>query len=146
MAALSSIGTLLGSGATIYTQQRARQAQQNTQLAQAQANQALEVQRQNQLIAQQQAEARNRQLQLSRSIATTRARLASSGVSPDDGSAAAITTGLAGDAAAAANASDAAFRAQLASGRASLLNPEGNLTGFVRAGRSFGSALNNLLQ
>jgi len=41
MAALSSIGTLLGSGATIYTQQRARQAQQNTQLAQAQASQAV---------------------------------------------------------------------------------------------------------
>jgi hypothetical protein len=146
MAALSSIGTLLGAGATIYAQQRARQAQYNTQLAQAEANQAVEVQRQNQLIAQQQAEVRNRQLQLARSIATTRARLASSGVAPDDGSGAAITTGLTGDAAAAANASDAVFRAQLASGRASLLNPEANFTGTIRAGRSFGSALNNLLQ
>jgi hypothetical protein len=146
MAALSSIGTLLGSGATLYSQQRAKQAQYNTQRAQAEANQAVEVQRQNQLIAQQQAETRNRQLQLARSIATTRARLASSGVAPDDGSAAAITTGLTGDAAAAANASDAAFRAQLASGRASLLNPEANFTSFTRAGRSFGSALNNLLQ
>ena len=43
MAALSSIGTLLGAGATIYAQQRARQAQYNTQLAQAEANQAVEV-------------------------------------------------------------------------------------------------------
>ena len=146
MAALSSIGTLLGSGATLYSQQRAKQAQYDTQRAQAEANQAVEVQRQNQLIAQQQAEARNRQLQLARSIATTRARLASSGVAPDDGSAAAITTGLTGDAAAAANASDAVFRAQLASGRASLLNPATNATSFTRAGRSFGSALNNLLQ
>jgi MFS family permease len=116
------------------------------QRAQAEANQAVEVQRQNQLIAQQQAEVRNRQLQLARNIATTRARLASSGVAPDDGSAAAITTGLTGDAAAAANASDAVFRAQLASGRASLLNPATNATSFTRAGRSFGSALNNLLQ
>jgi len=80
MAALSSIGTLLGSGATLYSQQRARQAQYDTQVAQAQANQAVEVQRQNQLIAQQQAEVRNRQLQLARNIASTRARLSGPGL------------------------------------------------------------------
>jgi multidrug efflux pump subunit AcrA (membrane-fusion protein) len=146
MAALASIGTLLGAGATIFAQKRAQEAQYNTQLAQAQANQSVEVQRQNQLIAQQQAEARTRQLQLARTIATSRARLAASGVAADDGSGAAITTGLTGDAAAAATASDAAFRAQLASGRASLLNPDASFTGFTRAGQSFGGALTNLLQ
>lgn len=145
MAALSSIATLVGAGATVYAQQRAQQSQYATQLAQAQANQSLEVQRQNQLIAQQQAEQRARQVQLARSVASTRARLAASGITPDDGSGAAITTGLAADSAAAANESDAVFRARLASGRASLLNPDASLTGFARAGASFGRSLSNLL-
>ncbi len=145
MAALASIGTLLGAGATIYAQKRNQKAQYATQLAQVQANQAVDVQRQNQLIAQQQAEQRARQVQLARTVASTRARLAASGVAADDGSGTAITTGLATDAATAATFSDAAFRAQLAYGRASLLNPEGSLTGFTRAGQSFGGAVGNLL-
>ncbi len=145
MAALASIATLVGAGASIYAQNRNQQAQNATQLAQAQANQGVEGQRQAQLIAQQQAEQRARQLQLARTVATTRARLAASGVSPDDGSGAAITTGLAGDAAAAAQDSEAAFRARLASGRASLLNQDTSFTGFTRASTSIGGALRNLL-
>ncbi len=146
MAALASIATLVGAGASIYAQNRNNQAQYSTQLAQAQANQSVEVQRQNQLIAQQQAEARARQVQLARSTATTRARLAAGGIAPDEGSGAALTTGLAADTAASANDSDAVFRARLSSGRASLLNPDASLTGFARAGQSFGRALGNLLQ
>ncbi len=145
MAALASIATLVGAGASIYAQNRSQQAQQATQLAQAQANQAGEGQRQQQLVAQQQAELRARQIQLARTVATTRARLAASGISADDSSGRAITTGLAADAAATAQDSDAAFRARLASGRASLLNQDTSFTGFTRAAGSIGGALRNLL-
>jgi len=145
MAALASIATLVGAGASIYAQNRNQQAQNATQLAQAQANQQVEGQRQTQLIAEQQAQQRARALQLARTVATTRARLAASGISPDSGSGAAITTGLAADAAASAQDSDAAFRARLASGRASLLNQDTSFTGFTRASTSIGGALRNLL-
>lgn len=145
MAALASIATLVGAGASIYAQNRSQQAQKATQLAQAQVNQAAEGQRQQELIAQQQTDQRARALQLARSVATTRARLAASGVSADDGSGAAITTGLAADAAASAQDSDAAFRARLTSGRASLLNQDTSFTGFTRASASIGGALRNLL-
>lgn len=145
MAALASIATLVGAGASLYVGNRNLQAQKATQLAQAQANQQVEGQHQTQLIADQQAEQRARVLQLARTVATTRARLAASGVSPDDGSGAAITTGLATDTAAAAQDSDAAFRARLASGRASLLNQDTSVTGFARASTSIGGALRNLL-
>ena len=145
MAALASIATLVGAGASIYAQNRNLQAQRATQLGQAQANQQVEAQRQAQLIADQQAEQRARQVQLARTVATTRARLAASGINPDDSSGAAITTGLAADTAAAAQDSDVAFRARLASGRASLLNQDTTVTGFTRASTSIGGALRNLL-
>ena len=145
MAALASIATLVGAGASIYAQNRNLEAQKATQLAQAQANQQVEGQRQQQLAAQQQVDQRDRALQLARTVATTRARLAASGISADDGSGAAITTGLAADAAASAQDSDAAFRARLASGRASLLNQDTSFTGFTRASASIGGALRNLL-
>ena len=145
MAALASIATLVGAGASIYAQNRNQQAQKATQLAQAQANQAGEAQRQEQLIAQQSAEQRARQVQLARTVATTRARLAASGISPDDSSGAAITAGLVADTAATAQDSDVAFRARLASGRASLLNQDTSFTGFTRATTSIGGALRNLL-
>ena len=145
MAALASIATLVGAGASIFAQNRNQQAQQATQLAQAQANQAAEGQRQQQLAVQQQTDQRARAAQLARTVATTRARLAASGVSPDDSSGRAITTGLAADAAAANQDSDTAFRARLASGRASLLNQDTSFTGFTRAAGSIGGALRNLL-
>ena len=145
MAALASIATLAGAGASIYAQNRNLEAQKATQLAQAQANQQVEGQRQQQLAAQQQVDQRDRALQLARTVATTRARLAASGISADDSSGAAITTGLAADAAAAGQSSDAAFRARLASGRASLLNQDTSFTGFTRATSSIGGALRNLL-
>lgn len=145
MAALTSIATLVGAGASLYAQNRNQQATYATQLAQAQANQAVEAQRQKELIAQQQQDQRDRGLLLARTVASTRARLASSGVAVDDGSGAAITTGLAADAAASAQSSDAIFRARLAEGRASLLNPNATVTGFTRASTSIGGALRNLL-
>jgi hypothetical protein len=145
MAALASVASLVGAGAGVYAQTRQAQSQAALQQAQAQQQQQLEANRQQQLVAQQQADTASRQLQLSRTIASARARAGASGISPDEGSAAAITTGLVADSAAAQNASDQVYQARLASGRASLLNPDATLTSFVRAGQSFGSTVSNLL-
>lgn len=63
----------------------------------------------------------------------------------NDGSAAAVAQGLRADAAASQADSDALFRARLASGRASLLNPDATLTNVLRAVPSFGNAVRSLL-
>ncbi|MFC7608427.1 hypothetical protein [Teichococcus aestuarii] len=78
-------------------------------------------------------------------MASTRARLAAAGVSPDQGSAAAITTGLEQDAAETAQGSQEAAAARMAAGRSSLLREDGSLTTWLRAGSSFGGALRSLL-
>jgi hypothetical protein len=146
MAALTSIATLVGAGASIYGQ--AEQSRRAAEMQRAQADMARqqEQNRQQQLSLQQQAEARARGEQVARTIAAARARLAAGGLSPDDGSAAAVTSGLRADAAAAQSDSDALFRARLAAGRPSLLNPDASLTAFVRAVPTFGGALRNLLE
>jgi hypothetical protein len=145
MAALASLATLVGAGASIYG--NARQAQQQNALnkAQVQIAQQQEAARQQALLAQQQADAQQRQLTLAKTIATTRARLAASGVSPDGGSAGALTAGLTQEAAAAQNADDATLRARLAQGRVSLLNPDGTFTALLQSGRTFGFAARSLL-
>ncbi|MCS6890082.1 MAG: hypothetical protein RMK64_11210 [Rhodovarius sp.] len=145
MAALASIATLIGAGAGLIAQARQAQAQAAMQRAQAEQQREAERARQEQLAAQQQAEARARAAMLARTVATTRARLAASGLSPDDGSGAALTAGLAAEAAAARADDDRIFRARLAAGRASLLNPDASFTGFLRAGQAFGTALRSLL-
>ena len=91
MAALASLATLVGAGATIYG--NVRQAQQQNTLNKAQVNiaQQQDTARQQALLAQQQQDAQQRQSMLAKTIATTRARLAASGVAPDAGSAAALT-------------------------------------------------------
>ena len=78
-------------------------------------------------------------------LAASRARLAAGGVQPDEGSAAALTAGLRGDAAAAQSDQAAVFNARLAAGRRSLLNDDGSLTPWLRAGATFSGALHNLL-
>lgn len=145
MASLASLATLVGTGAGIAAQLRQSQGQASLQRAQAEQAQAAERQRQEQLLAQQQADQRARAAVLARTVSTTRARLAAGGISPDDGSAAAITAGLAGEAAASRADDERVFRARLASGRASLLNPDASFTGFVRAGQAFGTSLRSLL-
>lgn len=145
MAALASIATLASAGAGLYAQSRQASSQAAMQRAQAEQAQSAERLRQEQLIVQQQAEQRSRAAQLARTVATARARMASSGVSPNDGSAAALTAGLQADAAAARHDDDRIFRARLSSGRASLLNPDASFTGFVRAGQAFGTAVRSLL-
>ena len=117
MAALASIATLAGAGATVYGQVRQAQAAKGMSRAQA----------------------------LGRTIAATRARLAASGQNADAGSAGAVTAGLKADAAAAQNAEDSVYDARLRSGRASLLAPDGTLNALLRSGRTLGAVARSLL-
>ncbi len=145
MAQLASLATLIGTGAAIYGQVRQGQIQQSTARAQAQlAQQRINAQQQ-QVQAQAAASADKRQRDLARTLATTRARLAASGVSPDEGSAAALTSGLQQDAAAAQAGEDSVYNARLAEGRQSLLRPDGSFTSFLRAGLGVGGVARSLL-
>ncbi|MCU0888973.1 MAG: hypothetical protein MUF65_04610 [Rubritepida sp.] len=145
MAALTSLATLASAGVGLYAQQRSAQQGRAAQQAQLDIQRQQEVARQQQLAVQQQADTRARGEQLARTAAATRARLAAGGLSVNDGSAAAVQEGLAADAAAGQRDSDEAFRSRLASGRASLLNPDGSLTSFLRALPSLGNAVRSLL-
>jgi hypothetical protein len=148
MAALAPLATLASTGVGLYAQQRSVQQAQTMQRAQAdQQREQQEAQRQ-QLLLRQQTEARERTERLERTLASTRARLAAGGLSSDDGSAATVQEGLRADAAAGQRDSDALYEARLASGRASLLNPDGGLTtvsAFLRVLPRFGTAVRSLL-
>jgi membrane carboxypeptidase/penicillin-binding protein len=145
MGALSSIAALAGAGVSVYGTMRQARQQSATDRAQADLAQQQERSRQQELAVQQEADRAQRQQTLSRTIASTRARLAAGGVAPDEGSAGAITTGLERTAAEAQDASDEAFRARLSRGRASLLNPDGTLTAALQAARGFGATARSLL-
>ena len=145
MAALASLATLVGAGASVYGNVRQAQQQNALNKAQVQITQQQEAAREQALVTQQQHDAQQRQQTLARTIAATRARLAASGVAPDEGSAGAVTAGLTRDAAAAQGADDATLRARLAQGRISLLNPDGTFTALLQSGRTFGFASRSLL-
>lgn len=145
MGALASFATVLGAGASLYGTVRQAQMQTATNRAQIQVAQQQEEARQQELLAQREADRIARQQALSRTIASSRARLAAGGIAPDEGSAGALTAGLESSAAEAEGMSEAALRARLARGRASLLNPDGTLTAALQAGRSFGSLARSLL-
>jgi multidrug efflux pump subunit AcrA (membrane-fusion protein) len=145
MAQIAPIATLLGAGASLYATARQAQAQSAQTRVQADTARAQNEARTQQAAVQQAAEQRARDARLAGTIASARARLAAGGVQPDEGSAAALTTGLERDAAAAQADSDALFGARLAAGRRSLLNDDGSLTPWLRAGATFGSTVRNLL-
>lgn len=145
MAQLAPIAAAIGAGASIYSSVQQGQAQSANAKAQASAARDQERARVEQAALQQSAEARAREARLAGTLASTRARLAAGGISPDEGSAAALTTGLEREAAAAQADSDQIFAARLSAGRRSLLNNDGSLTSFLRAGTTFGSSLRNLL-
>jgi small-conductance mechanosensitive channel len=145
MAALASIAALVGTGASVVGSVRQSDSQRQTQRAQAELAQQQEQARQQELIAQRERDRAERAETLSRTIASTRARLAAGGIAPDEGSGAAITTGLAESAATVDDLSDEAFRARLSRGRASLLAPDGTVNAFLQAGRTLGSTARNLL-
>lgn len=145
MAQIAPIATLFGAGASVFATVRQAQAQ-SAQNRRAQDNARAENEaRAQQLAAQQASDRRARESRLAGTVAATRARLAAGGVQPDEGSAVALTSGFRRDAAAAEADSDAVFAARLAAGRRSLLNDDGSLVPWLRAGASFGNAVRNLL-
>ena len=138
MAQIASIASLALAGASLEGQMRNRKAERQAREAQQSAQQQL-------LASQQAAQQRARQDVLARSIAATRARLAAGGLSPDEGSAAALVAGMRADAAQNEAESADLLRLRLAAGRPSLLNGTGDFQGFVRATQSFGAVARNLL-
>ena len=92
MAQIASIASLALAGASLEGQMRNRKAERQAREAQQSAQQQL-------LASQQAAQQRARQDVLARSIAATRARFAAGGLSPDEGSAAALVAGMRADAA-----------------------------------------------
>jgi uncharacterized surface protein with fasciclin (FAS1) repeats len=138
MAQIASIASLALAGASLEGQMRNRKAERQAHEAQQSAQQQL-------LASQQAAQQRARQDVLARSIAATRARLAAGGLSPDEGSAAALVAGMRADAAQNDAESADLLRLRLAAGRPSLLNGTGDFQGFVRATQSFGAVARNLL-
>ena len=138
MAQIASIASLALAGASMQNQVKTRKVE-------ARAREAQQAAQQQYLESQQAAQQRARQDVLARSIAATRARLAAGGVSPDEGSAAALVAGMRADAAQNDAESADFLRQRLAAGRPSLLNANGDLQVFVRATQSFGSIARNLL-
>lgn len=145
MAQLATIASLAGTGLTVYGQVRQGQQQKATNNAQAENLRQQQVAQQEQATAQAAANDRDRQDKLARTIASARARTAASGVSPDEGSAAALTTGLRADAAKDAADDAATMSARLAAGRRSLLAADGSFNSYLRAGQTLGGAVRNLL-
>ncbi|MBR0679679.1 hypothetical protein GXW74_04225 [Roseomonas eburnea] len=145
MAQLASIASLAGTGLAVYGQVRQGQQQQVSTRVQQENLRQQQAAQQQQLAAQSAANERERQDRLARTVASTRARLAAGGVAPDEGSAAALTTGLKRDAAQDAAEDAAVTSARLAAGRRSLLAPDGSLNSFLRAGQSLGGAVRSLL-
>ena len=145
MAALASVATLVGAGATLYGNMRQAQLSNAANRAQAQIAQQQEAARQQAAQAQAQESAVARSQALARTLASTRARMAAGGRAADEGSAAAVTAGPLPDAAAAQAADAATLGARLAQGRGSLLNPDGTLTAVLSSGRTLGNIARNLL-
>ena len=145
MAALASIATVVGAGASVYGQVRQAQVAKKLDRAQAEIVAQQNVARQQTLSAQQTQDRQARALALGRTVAAARARLAASGQSADAGSAGAVTAGLKADAAAAQGAEDSVYDARLRAGRASLLAPDGTLNALLRSGRTLGGIAKSLL-
>ena len=145
MAQIVPIATVLGAGASIFGTGRQVQMQGAQARKQAADAKAQNEARQQQLAAQQAAERRIAESRLAGTVASTRARLAAGGIQPDEGSAVALTAGLRRDVAAAQSDSLAVFDARLAAGRRSLLNDDGSLTPWLRAGATFSGTLRTLL-
>ena len=145
MAQLAPVATLVGTGLSLYsTAQQAKRQQAN---AQAQTEQAAsqEQARLQTAAVQSAANARARQDLLARTVASTRARMAASGLSPNEGSATAVTEGLRQDATQDQEEDASLSAARLSAGRRSLLNTDGSLTTWLRAGTTFAGAARSLL-
>lgn len=141
MAQLVPLASIVTGVAGLVGAQQQYQAQKRAFAAQQQAIQQQEQAREAQLRAATDETQRRRREMLARTIASTRARLAASGVHAGEGSGAALIAGLEEE----ANEQDAYEEQQLAlrlsAGRRSLLEPTGNLTPFIRAGSQLATGL-----
>src|SRR5690242_15670374 len=117
MAQLASLATLVGAGASIYGNVRAAQEQGKIRKAQNAAVLAQTAERAQQLRIQNDADTRERQQLLARTMAAVRARLAAGGIRPDEGSAAALAAGLRSDAASDLGEQGALLQSRIAQGR-----------------------------
>lgn len=145
MAQLATVATVVGAGASLLATHRGAQAtaaRERLAADNAAADAAARAQVSN---AQAASDARSRSEALERTVASARARAAAGGVSPDTGSAAAVTAGLRADAARDLAEDETMRAARLAGGRRSLLEPDGSLTTWLRAGSSFAGTARNLL-
>lgn len=145
MAQLASIASLAGTGLAVYGQVRQAQQQKVAANVQAENLRTQQAAQRKAADAQGAADRRERQDVLARSLATARARLAAGGVSPDEGSAAALAAGLKRDAAQDTAEDAAVTEARLAAGRRSLLAPDGSATSYLRAAQTLGGAVRSLL-
>ncbi|MFC0407875.1 hypothetical protein [Roseomonas elaeocarpi] len=145
MSQLASVAGLVGTGLSVYATGR----QASAQAALTKAQNAQYVAQQEALTqlasAQQAAQTRERQDTLNKTLASVRARASASGLDPNDGSAAAVSEGLQTDAAQDIAEDDSIRAARLAAGRRSLLNTDGSLTTWLRAGSTFANAAKSLL-
>ena len=144
MSQLAPVAGLVGTGLSIYStvhQAQAQSAQVKAQNRQIQQQAAAQSQL---AAAQQQQDTRARQDQLAGTLASIRAR---SAAEPSFGSRpeAAVAAGLQKDSAQDIAEDDAVRNARLAAGRRSLLNNDGSLTTWLRAGSSFAGAAKSLL-
>ncbi|WP_338664033.1 hypothetical protein VQH23_02470 [Pararoseomonas sp. SCSIO 73927] len=145
MAQLAPVVTLAATGASIYSQMEAAKRQKkNAQIQQ--ANAQVQQQAQEEVLAAQAAQnSVERQRALDRTIASSRARLAAGGVSPNEGSGAAMAAGLRAAAAEAQGADDTVYAARLSANRRSLLDGDTSLNNWVRAGQGLGRVVKSLL-
>jgi hypothetical protein len=145
MAQIATIAGLAIAGVSAYNQvQQQRQRKAETRVQQ-EAARGQQVAQQQVMTSQAAAQQRARQEVLARTIAATRARMAAGGISPDEGSASALTAGMVADAAQDEAENADLLRVRLAAGRPSLLSSNGDFQGFVRATQSFGPIARNLL-
>ncbi len=145
MAQLAPVATLVGTGLSLYSTVNQAQRQQSNARAQAEQAAVQEQARLQTAAVQGAANARSRQELLARTVASTRARMAASGLSPNEGSATAVTEGLRQDALQDEEENASLSAARLSAGRRSLLNTDGSLTTWLRAGTSFAGTARSLL-
>ena len=119
----------------------AAQAQNRRAAAQAEAQAQAQALRNAQLQAEAEEARRRRREALARTVASARARLAAGGVTPGEGSAAALVAGLEQEARARDHADAEQLLFRLAAGRSSLLDRSGSFLPFVRAGATLASSL-----
>lgn len=134
MAQLVPVASLLTGVAGLVGAQKQAQAQRRQQ-------EELQATREAQVRLASEETMRQRREALARTISSTRARLAAGGVHADEGSGAALVSGLEEEVGTREAAEDQQFALRIAAGRRSLLDEQLNLTPFIRVGSQLATGL-----